>query len=57
MAGAFLNECVCIRRMLELKHEMVNLELLEFHYFDDILTDMKLTPVYYISPLVITAPL
>jgi len=31
--------------VLELKHEMVNLELLEFHYFDDILTDMKLTPV------------
>ena len=24
---------------------MVNVELLEFHYFDDILTDMKLTPV------------
>ena len=24
---------------------MVKLELLEFHYFDDILTDMKLTPV------------
>lgn len=32
-------------RILELKNEMVNLELLEFHYFDDILTDMKLTPV------------
>ncbi len=31
--------------MLELKNEMVQLELLEFHYFDDILTDMKLTPV------------
>ena len=28
-----------------MKNEMVNLELLEFHYFDDILTDMKLTPV------------
>ena len=24
---------------------MMNLELLEFHYFDDLLTDMKLTPV------------
>lgn len=24
---------------------MVNLEFLEFHYFDDILADMKLTPV------------
>lgn len=33
-----------IGRILELKNEMVNLELLEFHYFDDILTDMKLTP-------------
>ena len=32
-------------RILELKHEMMNLELLEFHYFDDILADMKLTPV------------
>ena len=32
-------------RILELKNEMLNLELLEFHYFDDILTDMKLTPV------------
>ena len=32
-------------RMLELKQEMLGLELLEFHYFDDILTDMKLTPV------------
>ena len=32
-------------RVLELKQEMVNLELLEYHYFDDILTDMKLTPV------------
>lgn len=32
-------------RILEMKNEMVNLELLEFHYFDDILTDMKLTPV------------
>ncbi len=31
--------------MLELKHEMLGLELLEFHYFDDILADMKLTPV------------
>ena len=35
--------CVC--RILELKHEMMNLEMLEFHYFDDILGDMKLTPV------------
>ena len=34
-------------RILELKHEMMNLELLEFHYFDDILADMKLTPVSY----------
>lgn len=33
-----------IGRVLELKNEMVTLELLEFHYFDDILSDMKLTP-------------
>ena len=26
---------------------MVNLEFLEFHYFDDILADMKLTPVSF----------
>lgn len=32
-------------RILELKNEMVQLELLEYHYFDDILVDMKLTPV------------
>lgn len=31
--------------MLELKQEMFGLELLEYHYFDDILVDMKLTPV------------
>ena len=32
-------------RILELKNEMVQLESLEYHYFDDILVDMKLTPV------------
>ena len=32
-------------RILELRNEMVQLELLEYHYFDDILVDMKLTPV------------
>lgn len=32
-------------RILELKNEMVELELSEFHYFDDILQDLKLTPV------------
>nr|XP_036865628.1 dynein regulatory complex protein 11 isoform X2 [Manis javanica] len=31
-------------RILELKNEMVELELTEFHYFDDILQDLKLTP-------------
>ena len=36
-------------RILELKQEMVSLELLEYHYFDDILTDMKLIPVQYIA--------
>ena len=34
---------------MELKGEMVGLELLEYQYFDDILTDMKLTPVRIIS--------
>uniref|UniRef100_A0A0L8GDT4 Uncharacterized protein n=1 Tax=Octopus bimaculoides TaxID=37653 RepID=A0A0L8GDT4_OCTBM len=33
-----------IGRILELKNEMVNLEFAEFHYFDDILADYKLTP-------------
>ncbi|CAI9720153.1 regulatory complex 11-like [Octopus vulgaris] len=33
-----------IGRILELKNEMVNLEFSEFHYFDDILADYKLTP-------------
>uniref|UniRef100_F6UHC0 Uncharacterized protein n=1 Tax=Ciona intestinalis TaxID=7719 RepID=F6UHC0_CIOIN len=31
-------------RLLEVKDEMVNLEFSEFHYFDDILSDLKLTP-------------
>ncbi|KAM5327308.1 dynein regulatory complex protein 11 [Glossophaga mutica] len=31
-------------RILELKNEMVELELAEFHYFDNILQDLKLTP-------------
>ena len=34
-------------RVLELKNEMVNLEYSEFHYFDDVLSDLKLTPVGY----------
>ncbi|KAG5445315.1 Dynein regulatory complex protein 11 [Clonorchis sinensis] len=33
-----------IGRFLEIKHEMVKLELSEYHYFDDILMDLKLTP-------------
>ena len=32
-------------RLLEVKDEMVNLEFSEFHYFDDVLSDLKLTPV------------
>ncbi|XP_006893580.1 PREDICTED: IQ and AAA domain-containing protein 1 [Elephantulus edwardii] len=31
-------------RILELKSEMVELELTEFHYFDDLLQDLKLIP-------------
>ena len=34
-----------IGRILELKNEMVQLEYSEFHYFDDVLSDLKLTPV------------
>jgi len=32
-------------RLVELKNEMVELEFSEFHYFDDILQDFKMTPV------------
>ena len=32
-------------RLLEVKNEMVDLEFSEFHYFDDVLSDLKLTPV------------
>lgn len=32
-------------RLVELKNEMVELEYSEFHYFDDILQDLKMTPV------------
>lgn len=32
-------------RVLELKNEMVLLEFSEYHYFDDVLSDLKLTPV------------
>ncbi|XP_076159046.1 dynein regulatory complex protein 11 isoform X2 [Alosa pseudoharengus] len=31
-------------RLLELKNEMVELEFSEFHYFDDMLQDLKMTP-------------
>uniref|UniRef100_A0A671KY90 IQ motif containing with AAA domain 1 n=1 Tax=Sinocyclocheilus anshuiensis TaxID=1608454 RepID=A0A671KY90_9TELE len=31
-------------RLVELKNEMVELEYSEFHYFDDILQDIKMTP-------------
>lgn len=32
-------------RLLELKSQMVDLELSEFHYFDELLLDLKMTPV------------
>ena len=35
-------------RILELKNEMVNLEYSEFHYMDDVLSDLKLTPVSFV---------
>ncbi|KAF5402773.1 IQ motif containing with AAA domain 1 like [Paragonimus heterotremus] len=31
-------------RFLEIKHEMMQLELSDYHYFDDVLVDLKLTP-------------
>ncbi|ELU03195.1 hypothetical protein CAPTEDRAFT_153643 [Capitella teleta] len=34
----------CMGRVLELKDEMVKLEFSEYHYFDDVLSDLKLTP-------------
>ena len=40
-------------RILETKHEMFGLELLEFHYFDDILQDLKLTPVSFMRFVVV----
>ncbi len=36
-------------RIVELKNEMVELEYSEFHYFDDILQDFKMTPVSEIT--------
>jgi hypothetical protein len=36
-----------IGRIIELKHEMIALELSEYHFFDDILQDLKLTPVKF----------
>ena len=36
-------------RILELKNEMINLEFSEYHYFDDVLSDLKLTPVRIIG--------
>ncbi len=32
-------------RLIEIKHEMIHLEFSEYHFFDDILQDLKLTPV------------
>lgn len=32
-------------RILEIKNEMVSLEFSEYHFFDDVLSDLKLTPV------------
>ncbi|CAM4538719.1 dynein regulatory complex protein 11 isoform X1 [Lepidochelys kempii] len=38
-------------RILELKNEMVELENSEFHYFDDILQDLKLSPEHIEIPI------
>ena len=37
----------CIGRVIELKHEMIQLEFSEYHFFDDVLQDLKLTPVMH----------
>ncbi len=34
-------------RVIELKKEMVDLEKCDFQWFDDVLSDLKLTPVSY----------
>merc|ERR1712066_86001 len=34
----------CMGRLLEIKKELVDMDCSEFHYMDDILTDLKLTP-------------
>jgi IQ and AAA domain-containing protein len=31
-------------RLIEIKHEMIKLEYSEYHFFDDVLQDLKLTP-------------
>ena len=36
-------------RILEVKNEMVLLEHSEFHFLDDVLADLKLTPVSHIN--------
>ena len=33
-----------IGRIIELKHELVNLDFIEFSYIDDVLSEMKVTP-------------
>ncbi|KAJ4427993.1 hypothetical protein ANN_24006 [Periplaneta americana] len=35
----------CIGRVLELKHELVNLDLSEFSYYDDVLLKLKILPM------------
>lgn len=35
-------------RVLELKNEMVEKEFSEYHYMDDVVHDLKLTPVSFI---------
>ena len=42
---SFFNFLFVLLRVLELKNEMVLLEYSEYHYLDDVLSDLKLTPV------------
>lgn len=43
-------------RILELKNEMVELEYSEYHYFDDILQDLKLSPVSILQKCIFSCP-
>lgn len=35
----------CLGRILELKYDLVNLDMMEFSYNDDVMTELNLTPI------------